>query len=156
MQYLAEEPRTYLKNLPEFSIKYKKGQVKEVKIINAQTAYELLKELYDADTLEYCESSIVIFLNRNNRSIGWFKVSQGGISGTVVDNRMILATALTAGASSIIMSHNHPSGNINPSDIDDKLTSKLKQACDILDIKLLDHIIVTADDYYSYGEQGKI
>ena len=112
--------------------------------------------MYDADTLEYCESSIVIYLNRANNSIGWQKISQGGITGTVVDVRMILATALKCGATGIIISHNHPSGNLFPSGVDDKLTKQIKSACEIMEFSLVDHLIITSEGYYSYADQGKI
>ena len=112
--------------------------------------------MYDSDTLEYFESSIVIYLNRANNSIGWQKISQGGLSGTVIDIRIVLGTALKCGASSIIISHNHPSGNLFPSDADDKLTKQIFEASKIMEIQLLDHLIITSEGYYSYADQGKI
>ena len=148
--------KTYNGDTPEITLKYKSSGVKKTKITNSKDSYELLKQMYDADTLEYCESSIVIYLNRANNSIGWQKISQGGITGTVVDVRMVLATALKCGATGIILSHNHPSGNLFPSDADDKLTKQIFEASKIMEIQLLDHLIITTDGYYSYADQGKI
>ena len=148
--------KTYNGDTPEITLKYKSSGVKKTKIANPQDSYELLKQMYDGDTLEYYESSIVIYLNRANNSIGWQKISQGGITGTVVDVRMVLATALKCGATGIILSHNHPSGNLFPSDADDKLTKQIFEASKIMEIQLLDHLIITSEGYYSYAEQGKI
>ena len=148
--------KEYESYMSEITLKYKSSGVVTTQIKGSDDSYKLLKQMYDEDTLEYCESSIVIYLNQANRSIGWQKLSQGGISGTVVDVRMILVTALNCGATGIIVSHNHPSGNLKSSDADDKLTKKLDDACKIMEIKLLDHIIVTAESYYSYSDEGKL
>ena len=148
--------KTYNVDTPEITLKYKTSGVKKTKITNSQDSYNLFKQMYDADTLEYCESSIVIYLNRANNSIGWQKISQGGLTGTVVDVRMVLATALKCGATSLILSHNHPSGNLFPSKTDDKFTKQINNACEIMEIKLLDHLIITTDGYYSYADQGQI
>ena len=148
--------KEYESYMSEITLKYKASGVVTTQIKGSDDSYQLLKQMYDEDTLEYCESSIVIYLNQANRSIGWQKLSQGGISGTVVDIRMILVTALNCGATGIIVSHNHPSGNLKSSDADDKLTKQLNDACKIMEIKLLDHIIVTAESYYSYSDEGKL
>jgi DNA repair protein RadC len=148
--------KTYNVDTPEITLKYKTSGVKKTKITNSQDSYNLFKQMYDGDTLEYCESSIVIYLNRANNSIGWQKISQGGLTGTVVDVRMVLATALKCGATSLILSHNHPSGNLFPSGADDKLTKQINSACEIMEIKLLDHLIITTEGYYSYADQGQI
>jgi DNA repair protein RadC len=116
-----------------------------------------MKLMFDADSMEIMESFIVLYLNRSNNSIGWLKVSQGGISGTVVDVRLVLATALKCGASGMIVSHNHPSGNTNPSDSDVRLTRKIKESGTIMDIQLLDHLILTeSGDYYSFADEGML
>jgi DNA repair protein RadC len=149
--------KTYKTNLPEITLKYKSGDVKKVKITCASDAAKTLKEFYDQDTIELTESVIILFLNRNNNTIGWYKVSQGGLSGTVIDNRLIIVTALNCAAHSIIISHNHPSGNTQPSQTDILITTKLKNACDLLDIKLLDHIILTeSGEFYSMADNGVI
>lgn len=143
--------------LPELTLKYRHNEtIQKVQIRSASDSERVLRQMYDADTLEYLEACIVIYLNRANKTIGWMKVSQGGITGTVVDARIIIATALKVGACGIIISHNHPSGNLEPSSADDKLTMRLNDGCNLLDIKLLDHLIITAEGYYSYSEMGKL
>ncbi|WP_068472261.1 RadC family protein [Saccharicrinis aurantiacus] len=98
----------------------------------------------------------IITLNRANRVISTNKISQGGISGTVIDTRLIMKTALDQLASSIILCHNHPSGNINPSPQDKTITNKLKEAGKVMDIPVLDHIIVTDNGYYSFSDEGEV
>ena len=96
----------------------------------------------------------LLFLNRSNRIIGRMKLSQGGISGTVTDVRIILKKAIEMLASGIIVCHNHPSGNTNPSESDTKITQKIKDAGNLVDIQLLDHLIITEKDYYSFADNG--
>lgn len=96
----------------------------------------------------------VLFLNRSNRVISRIKLSQGGISGTVTDVRMIMKKAIEHLASGIIVCHNHPSGNLNPSESDTKITQKIKEAGNLIDIQLLDHLIISEKDYYSFADNG--
>jgi DNA repair protein RadC len=98
----------------------------------------------------------ILFLNRSNRVIDRMKISQGGVSGTVTDVRIIMKKAVEWLASGIIVCHNHPSGNMNPSDSDSKITGKIKDAGSIMDIQLLDHIIISGKDYYSFADNGLI
>lgn len=98
----------------------------------------------------------VLMLNRSNQVIAKNKVSQGGLSGTVIDVRLILKSAIDHLASSIILCHNHPSGNVQPSDADTKVTKKMSEAGRIMDIPVLDHIIVTDGSYFSYADEGMI
>jgi len=96
----------------------------------------------------------VLYLNRANKINHFEIVSEGGITGTVADPRIILRKALEADAVSIILCHNHPSGSLRPSRADEVLTDKIKEAAAYLDIKLLDHIIVSEDGYYSFADEG--
>lgn len=98
----------------------------------------------------------ILLLNRSNLIIERFKISQGGISGTVIDIKIILKTAIEKLASSIILCHNHPSGNREPSNADNSITQKLKKGAELLDIQVLDHIIVANTNYFSYADEGKI
>jgi DNA repair protein RadC len=143
-------------NIPEIEIKYKSTDIEKIKITSSKAAEECFRKMFNSDTIEYIESSIVIFLNRANKTIGWYKLSQGGISGTIMDQRIIFGVALKCGASGIIISHNHPSGQLNPSNEDNLITNKIKEAGKILDITLLDHIIITEDGYYSYADNGNL
>ncbi len=96
----------------------------------------------------------ILFLNRSNRVISRMKLSQGGISGTVTDVRLIMKNAIEHLASGIIVCHNHPSGNLSPSESDNRITQKIKEAGTLFDIQLLDHLIVTGNDYYSFADNG--
>lgn len=97
----------------------------------------------------------ILLLNRSNRIIDKLKISQGGVSGTVIDIKIILKQAIQKLASSIILCHNHPSGNKKPSSSDDSITKKLKKGANLIDIQVLDHIIVADVDYFSYADEGR-
>jgi DNA repair protein RadC len=96
----------------------------------------------------------ILFLNRSNKVINRMKLSQGGISGTVTDVRLVMKKAIECLASGIIVCHNHPSGNLNPSESDNKITQKIKEAGNLMDIQLLDHLIISDKDYYSFADNG--
>ncbi len=96
----------------------------------------------------------ILFLNRSNKVINRMKLSQGGVSGTVTDVRMVMKKAIECLASGIIVCHNHPSGNLNPSESDTKITQKIKEAGSLMDIQLLDHLIISEKDYYSFADNG--
>ena len=104
--------------------------------------------------IEIREEMYLILLNRNNRILGYHKLSMGGITGTVADIRLLFAVALKSLASSVIIAHNHPSGNVKPSNADIELTRRIREAGKLLDITLLDHIIITNNDYYSLADEG--
>ena len=148
--------KTYKSCLPEITLKLKKSETLNVKIRNSADTVNVFRQIWDKDSLDIYESVICIFLNRANNTIGWFKVSQGGLCGTVVDNKLILSTGLKCLASNIIIAHNHPSGNTQPSESDINITKKLKQASDVVEINLLDHIIITSDGYYSMADEGML
>ena len=96
----------------------------------------------------------ILLLNRGNRIIGRKKISSGGVSGTVVDAKLIFRRALEGGASSVMLFHNHPSGGLKPSQADLSLTRKLKQAGEVLDTQVLDHLIISERGYYSFADEG--
>lgn len=102
------------------------------------------------------EETWVLLLNRSNKVIRKYQVSKGGISGSIIDIRLIMKEAIDAVASAMILSHNHPSGNINPSIEDDTITNKLKKAGQLMDIPLLDHIIIGENCYYSYKDESRL
>ena len=93
-------------------------------------------------------------MNRSNSVLGIMEISKGGISGTVADIRIIFQAAIKANACGIIISHSHPSGNLNPSESDTRLTQKVKDAGILIDVQLLDHLILTSDSYYSFADNG--
>lgn len=122
-------------------------------IQGSQDAYALLgAQLADLPHEEFW----VVYLNRSNKILRSERVGQGGVAGTVADVRIILKNSLNQLASSIILFHNHPSGNANPSDADRSLTRKIKQAAELIDVKVLDHLIVTGDSYYSFADQNNL
>ncbi len=102
------------------------------------------------------ENFIAIYLNNANKVKSYKIISKGGITGTVADPKVILKEAIEQGASSIILSHNHPSGNLKPSNADKVLTQKVKLAASYLDIQVLDHIIVSNEGYYSFADEGEM
>jgi len=124
------------------------------KITSSKDAYNILIHCWNENKLDLQEQFKVLFLNRANKVLGVFEVSTGGITGTVADPRLIFAAALKMNACSLVLSHNHPSGNLKPSRQDEELTLKIKQAGELLDIKVLDHIIVTGEAYYSFADEG--
>ncbi|MDX9729972.1 MAG: JAB domain-containing protein, partial [Bacteroidales bacterium] len=98
----------------------------------------------------------ILFLNRANRVTGRMKISQGGVSGTVTDVRIVMKKAIETLASGLVICHNHPSGNTSPSDSDIRITQKIKEAGALMDIQLLDHLIVAGKDYYSFADNGAL
>jgi len=99
---------------------------------------------------------IILLLDRSNSVLGYDMLSMGGITGTVADIRLLYSVALNSLATSIIMSHNHPSGNMIPSQSDIDLTKKVKEVGKVMDIQLLDHIIISTDRYYSFADEGML
>ncbi|WP_439879607.1 JAB domain-containing protein [Pontibacter sp. MBLB2868] len=117
-------------------------------------SYQVLKVSWDMGRIEFVEQFKVLLLNRANRVLGIFEVSTGGVAGTVADPKLIFVAALKACASGIILCHNHPSGNLKPSQADLQLTKKIKQGAELLDMTLLDHLILTSETYYSMADEG--
>jgi DNA repair protein RadC len=123
------------------------------KIGSSKDAFDLFQSIIS--DLPY-EEFWVLLLNRANNVLEYFKLSQGGTAGTVIDVKIILKRALEKLAHGIIIAHNHPSGNRNPSDADKRITQKLKDAAKLLEIQLLDHIIVADNQYFSFADEGLI
>lgn len=138
----------------ELSFKTKISAKDRPKIGSSREAYDLLMANWDKSNMELFETFMLLLLNRANKAIGLLKVSQGGISGTVADPKLIWAAALKSAASGVIVAHNHPSGNLNPSQSDIDLTKRLKEGGKCLEIQLLDHLICTVDGYYSFADEG--
>src|ERR1039457_1416391 len=144
-------------NLAEIQVSYRttvKASERR-KITNSKDSESVFREIW-SDSMELKEEFYILLLNRANKVLGWYKVSEGGMSGTVVDPKLIFSTALKGLASSIILAHNHPSSNLKPSNEDINLTKRLKQAGELLEIPVLDHLILTTDGCYSFGDEGMI
>lgn len=144
----------FLSNIAEIQINYstKVKPSDRPKITCSKDAYEIFRNIFPS--IEHREFFYVVTLNRGNRVLGFFEVSKGGISGTLVDVKLILQAALKTNASSIILCHNHPSGTLEASTADEKITKKIKSACTLLDISLLDHLILTSETYLSMADEG--
>jgi DNA repair protein RadC len=123
-------------------------------ITRSADAYDIFKEIWEDGKLELAEQFKVLFLNRANAVLSVCHVSSGGIKGTIADPRLIYTAALRQNAVSLVMAHNHPSGSLKPSRADEELTMKIKEAGKFLDIKVLDHIILTEESYYSFADEG--
>jgi DNA repair protein RadC len=125
------------------------------KITCSRDAYKIFMENWNPDIIEFVEEFKILLMNRSNSVLGILEISKGGISGTVTDVRIVFQAAIKGNASGIICAHNHPSGNLNPSESDTRLTQKLKEAGNLMDIQLLDHLILTTEDnYYSFADNG--
>lgn len=141
----------------EVQLKYRPRPITETIRSSKEIHSFLIRRVYDEDTIGYKETFKVLLLNNANKIIGYSTISEGGLNSTLVDVRVVMQTALVSNAISIILTHNHPSGNLQPSINDDNLTKKIKSACELLDIRLLDHIIVTPyGSYYSYNDEGRL
>lgn len=123
-------------------------------ILSAADACGLLRQGWDEGKIELLEQFKVLFLNRANRVLGLYNVSSGGITGTVADPRLIFTCALRLNAVALILAHNHPSGSLQPSRQDEELTQKIKGAAALLDMKVLDHLIISSEGYYSFADEG--
>lgn len=143
-----------LSNIAEIQISYsQKVKTADRRTIScAKDAYDVFQNIFPS--LEHREFFYILTLNRGNQVLGFYEVSKGGVSGTVVDVKLILQAALKTNASSIILAHNHPSGNTRVSDADEKITKKIKNACTFLDINLLDHLVLTSETYLSMANEG--
>lgn len=142
--------------LAEIKVSYINQSTQRLKVLHSKAIYEAILPLWNSETIEYIEESKIILLNRANEILGVYELSKGGISGTVVDIRIILGVALKCNASAIVLIHNHPSGNLQPSEPDSMITRQLRKACHLLDLVLLDHLIISKDSYYSFADNGTL
>jgi DNA repair protein RadC len=140
--------------LSEIQVSYKPGLISSKIISDSNAAFDILKKLFPQDTICLQEQFVVLYLNRANKVLGSYQLSKGGLTGTVADVRLILSVALKTLASGLILAHNHPSGNLKPSEADIGLTKKIKQSAKLMDIELLDHIIISSEGYYSFIDDG--
>ena len=140
----------------EIQLSYK-SQVKpslRPKVVAPKDSYDVLLKNWDDSKIEFVEQFKIMLLNRAQRVLGIFEVSSGSVTGTVADPKLIFAAAIKANACSIIMAHNHPSGNLQPSQADIDLTRKMKEGGKLLEIQVMDHVIVTTEGYFSFAAEG--
>lgn len=135
----------------ELGIRRDSADKKKQKVTSSKDIADFLKAQFQYHTKEVF---VVIFLNQGNKILHHEIISEGGITGTVADPRIILQKALEHNATAIILSHNHPSGNLKPSRQDELLTDKIKHAAAYFDIKVADHIIVSNEGYFSFADEG--
>lgn len=126
------------------------------KVLTSEDAYNLLVNNHDDDTIDYTETFKVLYLNQASQVVGCFTLSQGGITSTCVDVRNVMQGALLTNAIAMVLAHNHPSGNTRPSREDDRITNQITKAGELLNIRVLDHIIFTREQFYSYNDEGRI
>ena len=139
----------------EIQVSYRPAISNKPVIISALDAFVEIVEFFPPDTIALQEKFVVMYLNRCNRVLGVYPLSIGGITGTMVDIRLILSVALKVAATGIILAHNHPSGNLQPSSADKDLTIKIIYACKYFDISVFDHLIIGPDrKYYSFADEG--
>jgi len=149
--------KTFAKLIPEYKLRKIKTNFNAVKIACSRDAADFIRKFYSDDgEIEIYESFFLLLLNRANHTTGFVKISQGGTTGTIADAKLIAKYAVDGLANSCVIAHNHPSGNISPSEQDTKLTQHVKQGLKLLDIDIIDHIILTADNYYSFADNGLI
>lgn len=128
----------------------------EKKTITSSTQASKYLRLFFFDDIEIYESFFMLFLNNNCETIAYCKISQGGVTGTVVDPKIVGKYIVDNLCTSIIICHNHPSGYKKPSIADLNITQKIKEICKLFDCKLMDHIILTKDDFYSFADNGDL
>jgi DNA repair protein RadC len=143
--------------ISEIKIKYTPnkydGSVK--KVTNSNDAYNVFLATWDIDTLELNEEFKVLLLNNSNEVLGWWTMSKGGMTATVIDVKLLFSVVLKSCATGIITVHNHPSGNLKPSLADKNIYTKIKEAAILLDIKYLDNLIITSKGKYSFVDEGE-
>jgi len=150
-----EETKESLMQVAEVELMWKKKKKLTTKIKESKEAVEVFRTVWHQD-INIRERVYVLFMNRVNNVIAVSEISAGGVSGTVIDTKILFAQALKLLASGIILAHNHPSGNLNPSGHDKDITTKVKKGCEVFDMVLIDHVILTEDDHYSFANEGSL
>jgi len=145
-------------NLPQIKVSFVPSEpVKDRNKINcSRDAVDILRQIWDKETIHLYEEFYALFLDRKNGIIGYRIMNRGSNCGTVVNVQLIFSIALQCNSSSIIICHNHPSGNTKPSTQDDNITRKIEKAAKFFELKLLDHIILTSQGYLSYMDEGRL
>ena len=140
----------------EVELSYKPKFKNLHKIVSSEDAYKYLLPTYKEGTICYKEYFKVLFLIQANQVLGYTHISEGGITDTTVDVRVILQAALLTNSIALVLAHNHPSGNLKPSRQDMDITKQLKEAARLMRISVLDHLILTDAGYYSFADEGEL
>lgn len=141
-------------NIAEVKVSYTNNNTEKLKVTNSKASYDVLLTCWNKNTLELQEEFKILLLNRNNQVLGIYPLSKGGTASSIVDIKLLFSVALKCNAHGIILAHNHPSGNLKPSQADKFLTNKIVNASKILDVVILDHIIVTKHGFYSFSDNN--
>lgn len=161
--YWTTNMETNLFKIDIMNIDYKVGEVKlsykpkfknQQKVTCSEDAYKYMLSTYKKGTICYKEYFKVLFLNQANQILGYTLISEGGLTETTADVRLIFQTALLTNSVALILAHNHPSGNLKPSPEDIRLTKQVREASNFMRIKILDHIILSDTEYYSFADEG--
>ena len=140
----------------EVELTYKSTSKARSKIYSSEDAYKVLLPTYKEGTICYKEYFKVLFLNQSNQVLGYTLISEGGITETCADVRIILQAALLTNSVAIILAHNHPSGSMKPSRQDIEITKQVKDAARLMRITVTDHLILTDEGYYSFADEGQL
>lgn len=140
----------------EVELSYKPKFKNLHKIVSSEDAYKYLLPTYKEGTICYKEYLKVLFLNQANQVLGYTLISEGGITETSVDVRVILQAALLTNSMALVLAHNHPSGNLRPSRQDMEITKQVKEAAKLIRITVIDHLILTDAGYYSFSDEGQL
>ena len=143
-------PMVKLSYVADFNVKISERE----KITTSKQAERIFRPLFDIDIIEHHELFFIMLLNRAGRLLGVKKISEGGVTGTVVDPKIIFQAAILCNAQNIILCHNHPSGNLEPSPQDRAITKKVIEAGKLLDIHISDHLILTSESFYSFADES--
>ena len=149
--------KTYKTNIVQYKLREIKTSLSRAKINTSENAYRYLVELFDKEDIAIYECFYALYLNRSNNTISYSVISTGGTTSTVVDVKLIAKYAVESLATAVILCHNHPSGNIQPSTADVSITNKIKDALKLVDCMVLDHIIISPEErYFSFRDEGLI
>ncbi|MEZ5003923.1 MAG: JAB domain-containing protein [Chitinophagales bacterium] len=146
-----------MNHINEINIRYKKKKFKSNcndKITDSAIAYKILKSNWNLDTIELVEEFKVLLLDNSNQLNGIYAASTGGLTNCMIDKRLIFGVILKTASIKIVLAHNHPSGNLHPSQADIELTKQIKKVAEFMDIDVMDHIILTSKGYYSFADKG--
>lgn len=139
----------------EFKLKAEKQEFPIEKIVSSLDVANYARKFY-FDDINIYESVFIILLNQAQNTIGYAKISQGGVSSCLVDKKIVAKYAIDSLASGVILVHNHPSGSLRASKFDDQITKEVQLCLQVFDIELLDHIIITNDSFYSYNDERRL
>lgn len=154
---MENHPTKELFNIGEIELSYtKKIETPFEKISSSYVVNKVIRQILPVEQINYREHMYVLYVDNSNKIVGYQLLSVGGITSTLMDIRILMQGALLTSSVGLVLIHNHPSGKLKPSVMDKNLTQKVKEAGKVLDIKLLDHLIITEQSYYSFADEGEL